>query len=279
MATELQQTISDSVLGQKVPYPSCYDKKLLFPVERSKQRRAMNISPALIMKGYDVWNAYELFWLDLLGKPVRSYATFLIPSDSLNICESKSVKLYLHSLNHERFEHAEEVARVIAKDLSEICRMPIKVFMTPPSMTTMEDHSYQKTYWCLDHLNVVITTYERTPELITTASSVTVEEKLLSHLFKSHCLCTGQPDLGSIFIDYRGPQLNHEGLLAYLVSYRDHVGFSENCIEQIFVDVMERIRPEKLLVFGRFTRRGGIDINPYRANFDVPFQNLRLMFQ
>lgn len=279
MAVKLKDTVADSVLGQKVSYPTRYDRTLLFPVERARQRESMQMPKSLVMNGFDLWNAYELFWLNEKGKPVRSCATFVIPADSVNLAESKSVKLYLNSLNHERFKHSDDVAHVISRDLFEICQTPITVMIAPSSLGYIDQSFYDNRYVCLDDLDVTISHYDRTPSLLRADSSLVVEERLVSHLFKSHCLCTGQPDLGSIFIEYTGSRIEHESLLAYLISYRDHVGFSENCIEQIFFDLIDRIQPQKLLVYGRFTRRGGIDINPYRANFQVSFHNARMIYQ
>ncbi len=275
MYSDLQNTVpATAPLGQKSPYPQSYDKTLLEPIARAMQRSAMKLPAEIKFFGFDVWNAYELFWLDLKGKPVRAFASMVVPSSSPFLCESKSVKLYLNSLNHERFASAEDVVAVIKKDLSEQCQAPVEVVLNPHDLERFDEHSYR----CLDDLDIAINMYTRAPELIRT-SNAPVHEKLVSHLFKSHCLCTGQPDLGSIFIEYSGPQIDNEGLLAYLISYRDHVGFSENCIEQIYADITERAKPDKLIVFGRFTRRGGIDINPYRATHEIPNHNTRLIYQ
>jgi 7-cyano-7-deazaguanine reductase len=277
--TKLQSTVQSSApLGQKSPYPKSYDKTLLFPVKRALQREAMGFPADIAFKGFDVWNAYELFWLNHKGKPIRSTATFLVPADSVNIAESKSVKLYLNSLNHEKFSNVDEVAHTIATDLSEVCQSQVNVVIAPTSLNEIVGNQSLK-YRCLDELDVAIDHYERTPELLKIHDAAITEQKLVSHLFKSHCLCTGQPDMGSIFIDYVGPLIDEAGLLAYLISYRDHVGFSENCVEQIFVDLTERLQPQKLVVFGRFTRRGGIDINPYRASHEILSHNVRLVYQ
>lgn len=278
MLTELQRTIhTDVPLGHKSPYPQQYDKSLLYPVQRNLQRQAMQF-PNIAFKGFDVWNAYELFWLDRRGKPVRTYATFVIPASSPNLCESKSVKLYLNSLNHEHFSSPEQVRDLIQRDLSDICQEKVEVMLGPDLLAHISE-TPSNAYQCLDDLDIDIKKYQRAPQLLVADFNQPADEKLVSHLFKSHCLCTGQPDMGSIFIEYVGPKISNAGLLAYLVSYRDHVGFSENCVEQMFVDILERANPQKLLVFGRFTRRGGIDINPYRCTHEVVFHNERLIYQ
>lgn len=238
----------------------------------------MNIPKDFRLNGFDVWNAYELLWQNPRGKPMRACATFVVPASSPSLAESKSVKLYLNSLNHERFSGPDEVVRLITRDLSDICQHEIEVVMAPPSLAHLADESLSD-YRLLDDLDIGFEQYQRAPELLTFDPNHMVDEKVVSHLFKSHCLCTGQPDMGSIFISYAGFKIDDGGLLSYLVSYRDHVGFSENCIEQIFVDIYQRIRPERLTVFGRFTRRGGIDINPYRSTHELLFHNSRLIYQ
>lgn len=276
MKTKLQMTVENSApLGQKSPYPKSYDKSLLHPVRRAQQREAMAL-PAIQWRGVDIWNAYELAWLGLSGIPVRASASFFVPADSPFLAESKSVKLYLNSLNQERFAESSDVAELIARDLSAVCEAPVRVEIDPSSLAHLERNL--KEFQCLDHLDVAITQYNRNPELL----SVGVEskaEKLVSHVFKSHCLVTGQPDWGSIFVSYHGLALNHADLLRYLVSYHNHAGFSENCIEQIYTDLLTITKPSHLEVFGRFTRRGGIDINPYRANVEITAANSRLLFQ
>lgn len=279
MSADLQSSVPSTVpLGQRSPYPKAYDKGLLQPVPRAMQRRAMNLPVDISFYGFDVWNAYELYWHDPKGKPVRAFATFVVPANTVNLCESKSVKLYLNSLNHEKFSCMDDVVRVVTRDLSDICQQLVQVIMTPAHLTKLDSH-VNSLYKCLDELDVKIDKYERAPELLVVGSEHVMDHRLVSHLFKSHCLCTGQPDFGSIFLEYTGPKIKDTSLLAYLASYRDHRGFSENCIEQIYFDIYQRVQPKKLLVFGRFTRRGGIDINPYRATHDISFLSSRLIYQ
>ncbi len=275
MFTDLQNTIDvKAPLGQKSPYPTKYDKGLLFPISRATQRQAMKM-PDLKFFGFDVWNFYDLFWLNQKGKPQRGYASLSIPSSSPFLVESKSVKLYLHSLNHERFSSADEVSKLIERDISELCQEKVQVFMADENFHSIDN---QSDYRLIDSLDITVEKYQRAPELLKIKPGF-AQDKVVSHLFKSHCLCTGQPDLGSIFIEYEGSAIDEEGLLAYLVSYRDHMGFSENCIEQIFADMIARLAPTKLKIFGRFSRRGGIDINPYRCTHDIQFDNRRLIYQ
>ncbi|MCA9507830.1 MAG: NADPH-dependent 7-cyano-7-deazaguanine reductase QueF [Myxococcales bacterium] len=275
MKSHLQKTVSPNApLGHKTAYPAGYDKSLLYPVKRDEQRQAMGF-PQLSWQGVDIWNAYELAWLNLNGIPQRVLASFYVPADSLFLAESKSVKLYLNSLNHERFESSEQVKSLIEKDLSEVCQSLVKVLINPSELDRIESDSVFK---CIDQQNIEVSLYQRSAELLS-CEMQEQEEKLVSHVFKSHCLVTGQPDWGSIFIHYRGNFINHDNLLRYLVSYSQHSGFSENCIEQIFVDILERCKPSLLTVFGRFTRRGGIDINPYRTTHEIIPSNIRLSFQ
>lgn len=277
--TNLKDTLKEGIpLGQKSPYPTAYDKNLLFGVKRAAQRQAMNLGDNPGFVGFDVWNDYELFWLNHKGKPVRSYASFVVPAESPNLLESKSVKLYLNSLNHQSFNDPEEVRHLIAKDFSDMCEADVQVIMAPDELTHIVPPTQLK-YLCLDHLDIAVHHYQRTPELLTADHNIVTEQKLVTHLFKSHCLCTGQPDFGSIFVDYVGPKIDEASMLAYLISYRDHVGFAENCIEQIFVDIKRACAPQKLTVFGRFTRRGGIDIDPYRSTHTIAFENTRLLYQ
>ncbi len=278
MLTLLQQTILPKApLGQKSPYPKCYDPSLLFPVERDLQRRAMNF-PDVLFHGYDVWHADELLWRNLKGKPVRVYGCLVVPADSRNLLESKSVKLYLNSLNHERYSSMEEVRSIIVRDLSEISESKVQVFFAHESFQH-GDRLSLPAFRCLDGIDVEINQYQRTPELLTADFKTAATDKVVSHVFKAHCLCTGQPDMGSIFIEYHGPKIDDAGLLAYLVSYAEHAGFSENCIEQIFVDILDHAKPQKLVVHGLFTTRGGIRVNPYRSTHEMPFDRAGIFHQ
>ena len=262
MTSLLQQSVgAHAPLGQKSPYPKEYNTALLHPVSRQQQRLAMDFCSTQKFIGFDEWNCFELAWLGTQGKPMRASARFLIPADSPYLPESKSVKLYLHSINSIKFMSDAQVISTLEKDLSKICETPIKVELDSSSFNNINTN-LDLDYFCLDNLDIKISDYEHNSNLLKANFEHITQEKVYSHLFKSHCLCTGQPDWGSIFIEYQGPQIAHESLLAYLISFHNHQGFSENCIEQIFVDITNICKPNLLSVFGRFTRRGGIEITP-----------------
>ena len=271
----LKETLgSEAVLGKTTSYPNKYDKSLLFPVSRQKQRSAMGFGEQ-IFYGKDIWNAYEVAFLDTNNKPVRLSLGFHIDANSEFLPESKSVKLYLNSFNGEIFKDKKEVIDIIQKDLSAVCKSEVYIYINNENLIINNISKYE----CIDNEKVIITAHERDPGLLKVESSYKTE-RLVSHLFKSHCLCTGQPDWGSIFIEYSGLQINKASLLAYLISFYNHVGFSENCIEQIFVDLNKISKFEYLIVFCRFLRRGGIDINPYRmSNDNLTANDIRLLWQ
>jgi 7-cyano-7-deazaguanine reductase len=277
MATSLDKSIGTKApLGQKSAHPQHYDAGLLFPVSRETQRRAMNF-PKLEFYGSDIWNAYELCWLNEKGKAVRAYASFEVSANSPFLAESKSVKLYLNSFNNERFSSINSVKEIIENDISQICEAPVKVNLFDSCLEKISPLNSSSSV-CIDELDVEISHYERNPALLQHSRNL-VNEKLVSHLFRSLCLVTGQPDWGSIYIEYNGYEIKRESLLSYLLSYYNHKGFAENCIEQIFIDLKSRINPKSLVVYGRFTRRGGIDINPYRSDSPYEAINKRLIFQ
>lgn len=251
----------DSLLGREVAYPSHYDASLLFPIPRVQARREIDIDDAALpFIGHDRWHAYELSWLDAHGKPRAGTATFMVPCDSPNLVESKSLKLYLNSLNAERFRDDQEAFERIAADLSRTAGAAVTV--TPGLPPLAEDHDDI----LLDELPITIDHYgPPTAGFLSCLPDEVVEETLVSHLLKSNCPVTGQPDWASVILRYRGPRIDREGLLRYLISYRDHAEFHEQCVERIFKDVLERCLPASLSVEARYTRRGGLDINPWRA--------------
>lgn len=272
----LEKTVSDTLLGHKVPYPTAYNANLLQAISRAEQREAMGLGKEIKWQGYDIWNSYELSWLDSRAKPVRALASFLVPASSAMIAESKSVKLFLNSLNRECFDNHHQVEELIARDLTKLCQAPVKVELNPANLAQLK---LVPDFFCLDDLAIKVTTYRPDPSLLCCDSNQIIADRVVSHLFKSHCLVTGQPDWGSIFIDYQGPAIDRSSLLAYLISFNQHAGFSENCIEQIYRDILVYTKALRLLVFGRFSRRGGLDINPYRANFELLPSNDRMIFQ
>ncbi|QCU72775.1 NADPH-dependent 7-cyano-7-deazaguanine reductase QueF [Luteimonas yindakuii] len=252
----------DSSLGRSVAYPAQYDPSLLFAIPRAPSRATLGIAvdATLPFTGVDRWHAYELGWLDGRGKPAVATATLSVPADSPNLVESKSLKLYLNSLNGTRHDSADTVRARIAADLSTVVGAPVDVaFGLPPFDGTAEAATD------LDLLDVDIDDYgPPNPTHLAITGTAPVREVLASALLKSNCPVTGQPDWASVRIDWHGPRLDPAGLLRYLVSYREHAGFHEQCVEGIFLDLM-RLEPAALSVEARYTRRGGLDINPWRA--------------
>ena len=260
-------TPQDSPLGKPATYKSEYDAALLFPIARQGKRDELGLTGTLPFFGIDIWNAYEVSWLNMRGKPQICIASFMIPADSPNIVESKSFKLYLNSFNQTRLGGTDALLELLRADLSAATGAPVQVTLTLP-----EDFGKQKIGTLdgllLDRLEIEVDQYTPDIALLKTASEeAPVEEVLVSHLLKSNCLVTGQPDWGSVQIRYVGPAIDQEGLLKYLIGYRNHNEFHEQCVERIFMDLMRHCRPQKLAVYARFTRRGGLDINPFRASW------------
>jgi 7-cyano-7-deazaguanine reductase len=253
-----------SPLGKPTTYPDRYDASLLFPIERSTQRAELGIGAPLPFSGVDIWTAYELAWLDRRGKPVAAIGEIRIGAESPAIVESKSLKLYLGSFAQERMNTLEELKRRIAGDLSKICAAPVDVSLLP-SRTTMRVAELAGE--SIDGRNVAIETYEPDATLLTRGARF-VEESLRTALFRSNCPVTGQPDYADVVVRYRGPRIDRTELLKYFISYRRHAAFHETCVERMFIDIGLRCRPEQLTVYARFLRRGGIDINPFRSNFE-----------
>jgi 7-cyano-7-deazaguanine reductase len=253
-----------SPLGHATRYADAYDARLLFPVDRSPQRAELGFGAAVPFGGIDLWTAYELSWVDAAGKPQVAIATFAVPAESPRLVESKSVKLYLTAFNQTRFSSDSEVAAVLGRDLSEATGAHVEVSLTLPRGFAALPHA-ELTGICLDDLPITADAGEPVPEALV-AAGPPVAETLFTRLFRSLCPVTGQPDYASIQLAYRGARIDRAGLLRYLVSFRRHPGFHEHCVERIFADVWRRCRPEALCVYARFTRRGGIDINPWRAS-------------
>ena len=254
-----------SPLGQAVAYRDTYAPELLFPIERQLKRDELGIAAgALPFVGEDLWNAYELSWLDARGKPVVALGEFRVPAASPRLIESKSLKLYLNAFNQQRMASVDEVQSRIAADLSAAAGAEVGVVLMPLATRPQRRSAYPQGE-CLDALDIAIDTYQPAPELLH-ATGAEVEETLYSHLLKSNCLVTGQPDWGMLVVRYRGPAIDREGLLRYVVSFRAHNEFHEQCVERVFCDIMARCRPNELAVWARYTRRGGLDINPFRAS-------------
>lgn len=267
-------------LGQKTEYASQYDRTLLQPVPRALNRDGLGITqnqPFTI--GADIWTAYEISWLNEKGLPQVAIADIYLDYQSQNLIESKSFKLYLNSFNQSKFADFNAVQQTMQRDLSECAQGDVKVRLNPVAVYDSQkiDHLQGD---CIDEQDIEITSYEFNADwLKNCVSDEIVEEKLVSHLLKSNCLITNQPDWGTLHIHYVGNKIDHEKLLRYVVSFRQHNEFHEQCVERIFCDLMHYAKPEKLSVYARYTRRGGLDINPFRSNFENLPENLRLARQ
>jgi 7-cyano-7-deazaguanine reductase len=254
-------------LGQRIRHVDRYDASLLYALPRAPQRAALGIDDALPFTGVDVWTAYELTWLDPDGKPQVALATFEIPAESPSIVESKSMKLYLGSFAQTPLHGMTDVAATIEHDLSAACGARVGVTLRGPSAFHAQAIR-ELPGESLDDLRVGCAAYDVVPGVLAANGDV-VDETLTTQLFRSVCPVTAQPDIASLQISYRGPRIDREALLRYLVSYRCHAGFHEHCVERIFMDVSARCHAEKLSVLARFTRRGGLDINPFRTNAGI----------
>lgn len=261
-------SLSDTPLGRSVAYPSRYDPTLLFPIARTGNRASLDLGTTLPFHGVDIWNAYELSWLDSKGKPRIAMARFTIPATSPNLIESKSFKLYLNSFNQTRLENANTLRERLGVDLTQAAGSTVDVdLILPQRFAQLSIGELEGTY--LDKLDIEVDTYTPAPELLHCAEGEPIEETLVSRLLKSNCPVTGQPDWASVQIRYRGRPIDHAALLRYIVSFRDHAEFHEHCVERIFTDVMHACTPEHLSVYARYTRRGGLDINPWRSSLDT----------
>ena len=268
-----------SQLGKAASYIDQYDASLLFPIARAVKRAEIGITGALPFVGADMWSAFELSWLNQRGKPQVALAHFTVPCETPNIIESKSFKLYLNSFNNTRFADVEAVRSRLRSDLSEAVWRPATPQVdasAPPSIGVRilqsdlfdREPVHELDGLSLDRLDVACDRYTPAPDLLRVEQGeAPVNEVLVSNLLKSNCLVTGQPDWGSVQISYSGAQIVQESLLQYLVSYRNHNEFHEQCVERIFMDIWTRCKPTRLAVYARYTRRGGLDINPFRSSY------------
>ena len=256
-----------SPLGKTSAYETQYAPQLLFPIPRQGKRDELQLGATLPFFGVDIWNAYELSWLNLRGKPQVAIATVTAPADSPNIIESKSFKLYLNSFNQTRLAGPDALLDLLRADLSNGFGAPVQVTLTMPD-AFQNLKMGELDGLLLDRLDIEVEQYTPAPALLSSQrDEAPVEETLVSHLLKSNCLVTGQPDWASVQVHYVGPQIDQEGLLKYLIGFREHNEFHEQCVERIFVDILRQCAPQKLAVYARYTRRGGLDINPWRSNF------------
>jgi len=274
------KSLSALKLGQNTEYKSQYDASLLQPVPRRLNREGLGIvEQQPFNQGADVWTCYELSWLNPHGLPQVAIADVEIDFKSENLIESKSFKLYLNSFNQTKFASIEEVEQTLTRDLSQCASGQVSV-----RIHKLADYTNQPIVnfsgECIDEQEIQIESYTFSNQYLeNVAEDEIVEETLVSHLLKSNCLITSQPDWGSVQIHYVGKRLNREKLLRYLVSFREHNEFHEQCVERIFTDLMQFAKPEKLTVYARYTRRGGLDINPFRSNFESIPVNLRMARQ
>lgn len=269
----------DSPLGKNSCYISRYDPSVLFGIARVTKWQELGFNAdCLPYVGVDVWNCYELSWLLPSGKPVVAIGQIVVPADSPNIIESKSFKLYLNTFNQSVYSSFAEVQALLVADLSRVAQAPVQVELkTLQAVAAQGLHEPQGI--CIDELDIELSQYEHpSPEQLVCGSGL-VEERLYSHLLKSNCPVTGQPDWGTVQVHYRGGALDHASFLAYLVSFRQHQDFHEQCVERIFLDLQQCIKPEFLTVSARYVRRGGLDINPYRSTQHSAVENLRLARQ
>ena len=258
-------TPEQSELGQSSSYDSHYNSERLFAIPRAAKRKEIGIDPSLLpFYGFDCWNHYEVSWLNEKGKPMVAVAEIIYDCATPYLIESKSLKLYFNSFNNTRFKDSEEVKFTVTRDLAARLEGDVQIRILPLRDTELTAMMQATPIGeCIDDLDVTCSVYRVDPNYLVVEEK-NVEEILYSDLLKSNCLVTNQPDWGSVQIAYVGNQINRAGLLKYLVSFRNHNEFHEQCIERIFVDIMERCKPKKLTVYGRYTRRGGLDINPYR---------------
>ena len=255
----------DSELGKPSAYPERYDRALLFPIARAPQREALGIGDALPFHGVDVWNAYELSWLDARGKPEVAIAELRVPATTPHLVESKSLKLYLAGYHRERIADRTSLRERLQQDLSHATGGVVGVSLIEPARFAALGTD-ELAGESIDALPVAIESYGPPDASLLRAGGGDVDETLVSNLLKSNCPVTGQPDWAGIAIAYAGPRIDREGLLRYLVSFREHADFHEHCVERIYVDLMRRCAPRRLSVYARYTRRGGLDINPWRSS-------------
>jgi len=270
--------IRETPLGKATEYTARYDPDLLFAVARSDARSGLGLSEELPFRGTDIWNAWELTWLDESGKPIVATAEIIVDAASPNIIESKSLKLYLNSFAMTRFRSVEEVVKTSSTDLSRVagCDVVVRVATADDSPASTIGHLPG---CCVDDLEMRNVSKRVDANILRIENDEFVTEELYSHLLRSNCPVTGQPDMGSVLIRYTGAKIDRAGLLEYIVSYREHSDFHEACVERMFLDIKARCKPALLTVYARYNRRGGLDINPFRTDAAETPDNLRLWRQ
>ena len=266
--------MGNNLLGKSTPFPTSYAPDLLFAIPRADARREAFGSDALPFHGVDIWNAWEVSWLDINSKPSIATLEVRVDADSPNIVESKSLKLYLGSLAFERYGSAEQVRKTIETDLSGTVGMATEVKFVRETRTVASLPGR-----CIDDIDVECNVDQVDASLLRCLDGEAKDESLHSNLVYSNCPVTNQPDTGSVLVHYSGSRIDPAGLLQYITSYRRHNAFHETCVEQMFVDIQRHCEPEQLTVYARYNRRGGIDINPFRSNFAANPENARLWRQ
>ena len=270
--------MSKNRLGQDSAYPESYAPELLHGMARADSRIRFLQGDKLPFHGEDIWNAWELTWLDAGGKPMVATAEIRVPADSTRLIESKSLKLYLNSLAMTRFDSSDAVADLLAGDLGAVADVPVTVSITLVGDTRRQAVRHLPGA-CIDEFDSDFSFERVDPSFLRVTEGLTRSEELHSHVLRSNCPVTKQPDMGSILIRYRGRPIDRSSLLQYLVSYRSHNDFHEACVERMFMDIREACETEQLTVYARYNRRGGLDINPFRSDFETRAVNLRLWRQ
>ena len=258
-------------LGKSTVYPTQYSNEYLFPIERRLARQYLNIEANQPFSGYDRWTAFEVSWLTPLGKPEVRVAEFIFPADSSHIVESKSFKLYLNSFNHSKFASETEVTNLLKKDLTVRSGAEVSVSLSHldhcPDLLVHDLDGAGAEVQLIDTLDVAVNEYQPNAHLLETTDEIVDHDILKSHLLKTNCPITSQPDWATVYIEYSGHKISEESLLKYVVSFREHEGYHENCVERMFCEILQQCRPNHLTVYARYTRRGGLDINPFRSNY------------
>lgn len=270
--------MSELPLGKHSEYPDTYSPELLYGIARDDSRSALGIGDDLPFLGVDIWNAWELTWLSLNGQPQIASCEIRVPAASPRIVESKSLKLYFNSFSMSPYASRSDIAATIENDLGACTESDVHVVLgdgNPQSDIRLQALPGQ----CIDDDEIACDTWDVEADFLQADGRDRVEESLHSHLLRSLCPVTRQPDIGSLLISYRGPRIERDGLLRYIVSYRKHSDFHEACVERMFLDLKERCGCDDLTVYARYQRRGGIDINPYRSTSNNAAENLRLWRQ
>ncbi|WP_062268640.1 NADPH-dependent 7-cyano-7-deazaguanine reductase QueF [Endozoicomonas arenosclerae] len=274
----MSELVNASPLGKFSEYQTQYNPELLFPIPRKEKQVELGLDPeSLPFVGSDVWFGYELSWLNAKGKPLAMVGRFELPCNSPSLIESKSFKLYLNSFNQTKFDSVEQVQSVMEKDLSQSAGAPVKVKLM--TVAEMEAFGFKPAPGTgVDELDVAIDCYDYKPDLLKKADGIR-DETIHSHLLKSNCPVTGQPDWGTVVVKYKGEAIDHESFLRFICSFRGHQEFHEQCVERVFTEIQTRFQMESLTVYARYVRRGGLDINPWRSTDQAEQDDLRLIRQ